>query len=927
MRPSILVLVTAILVPAAGAAETRWVDAAGNTPYFDVQAAIDDSQDGDVVLVFPGTYAPIDFGSKQLIVRSIGGPDLTTIDASSVGGSAVVMDETGPGLLLHGFTITGGDGIYEGSVLATVGGGLLIRRQAQGRVSGNVIVGNTAELGGGVAILESTPILDGNSIALNTATGVGGGVWIHAPEATEPVVLVCTDILENTGAGVGGLYVGDSLLEATNLVFNANVGERGGLWVTLQADGFLQNATYVSNESTGASAAGLETESETFAFSGNLVVGNEDGWGVIRGSAAAPWTYNDVFDNDLGAYSGAALVPTGTDGNLAVSPSFLQWTSDDGLDDDLHLVPGDVLLDLGDPDAGLVDPDGSRNAIGFEGGPRLQCDLDGDGVGPAEGDCRPAEAAFFPHAYELEGGLDTDCDGFGTSALVNLVTDDGGLSPGVEAVWTFDEPTAVPGLGHQGIAAWCTGCDGPTAPGVAAVLDLSVDLTALAVDTEVRLLLVHAYDTGADVTALSVQYEGVGGGFVTLVEFGGQELAWAPMDVPLPGELSGTVFEVRFELAALSVAAPGWSIGRIAVQVVDADGDGRSVDLADCDDTDPTIYDGAQEVPYDSIDQDCDGADLLDVDGDGFNGVGGGGDDCDDEDPLTFPGGIEIPYDSIDQDCSGSDLTDVDGDGFAAEEVGGSDCDDNDAAIFPDAAEVPYDGVDDDCDGEDLTDVDGDGFEGNVEPPFGDCDDEDPDVHPDAEEVCDDGVDNDCDGAVDLLPDLDGDGVDLCAGDCDDTDPDVSPELPEACDGVDTDCDGEVPDDEVDADGDGSLLCDGDCDESNPDVGAGFPEVCDGIDNNCDGVVDEGHDLDGDGFSGCNADCDDQRSTVFPGAEIDCEDNVDHDCDGVRDFEQDECTGAACSCDGAEASFGGRGGAGAGLALLAVLGWRRRRSR
>ncbi len=84
-----------------------------------------------------------------------------------------------------------------------------------------------------------------------------------------------------------------------------------------------------------------------------------------------------------------------------------------------------------------------------------------------------------------------------------------------------------------------------------------------------------------------------------------------------------------------------------------------------------------------------------DADCDGY----GAAEDCDDADPAINPGADEVPYDAIDQDCDGLDLTDVDGDGFDASEVGGDDCDDGAAEVHPDAMEIPCNTVDEDCNG------------------------------------------------------------------------------------------------------------------------------------------------------------------------------------------------------------------------------------
>ncbi len=162
-----------------------------------------------------------------------------------------------------------------------------------------------------------------------------------------------------------------------------------------------------------------------------------------------------------------------------------------------------------------------------------------------------------------------------------------------------------------------------------------------------------------------------------------------------------------------------------------------------------------------------------------------GGEDGGETDLSNCEPAPEIPYDGIDQDCNGSDLTDTDGDGVHAEQAGGTDCDDQDPDIHPYAQEI-CNGIDDDCDGlvdgqdEDALDAttwymdsDDDGH-GDASAtmsacsqPAGyvadatDCDDGDAAVNPDAAEICNQ-TDDDCDGLTDGQDDSLSDGADWC---------------------------------------------------------------------------------------------------------------------------------------------------------------------
>ena len=391
----------------------------------------------------------------------------------------------------------------------------------------------------------------------------------------------------------------------------------------------------------------------------SLVVGGDDcddaEFYAFPGIAPSDSYTDCMLDSDLDGYGDA------TTGQL-----YTPGTDCDDLDDTVY--PGAPEL-----------CDGQINEC-YATFPVEELDVDGDGfvectidLGGWHGamsiingdDCDDVDASIYPGAFDVEGdGVDQDCDGVDATITLLTVAD---LQPGdliISEIYPNPRFLNTPWFEIYNNAG------------------IDVDLQGLiGSSNQQSVVLNQSVVLPANDTAIMIE-----------------TIAW-PMPFVIPGTLVAMDIDLNFS-DQITLMANGQMIAHIDFSHVflesgvsyvpemlyygvhlpieqwcpsrsqfysqsygtpnnwndtcDDDGDGDHWDT-DCDDNDPTIFNGSIELWYDGVDQNCDGWSDYDQDMDGEDSDAYGGLDCDDTNPLINTGGLDYTMDGVDQDCNGVD--------------------------------------------------------------------------------------------------------------------------------------------------------------------------------------------------------------------------------------------------------------------------------
>ncbi|MHC4613584.1 MAG: choice-of-anchor Q domain-containing protein [Planctomycetota bacterium] len=252
-------------------------------PYCSIQTAIDAAVDTDEIVVAPGTYyGTIDFLGKAVTLRSSAGPDVTIIDGTGNYHVVQCVSDEGPGTVLDGFTLTGGNanGIFFPDAV-----------------------------GGGMYNVWSSPTVTNCTFSGNTADGFGGAMHNHWDSS--PTVTNCTFSGNSAVVDGGGMYNWESAPTVTNCTFGGNTAGRDGGGMANRHDGnpTVNNCSFSGNTALRDGGGMYNYESSpTVAdctFAGNMA--SVDGGGMCNFSEIDAMVTNCTFSGNSAVFDGGGL--------------------------------------------------------------------------------------------------------------------------------------------------------------------------------------------------------------------------------------------------------------------------------------------------------------------------------------------------------------------------------------------------------------------------------------------------------------------------------------------------------------------------------------------------------------------------------------------------------------------------------------------
>jgi len=366
LAAAVLLFASVGIQPASAAAphyDTICVDTGGPTDpvhvgcYATITTALQHAKDGDVIEIYPGTYAENFLIQRSITLRGVPGDSLVEYPVVLTHGEDTYLDRmywsiiTIPTLAnaeqttvtIENLRITGGLGgstgngggirhgegslylmnvVIDANHAKVDGGGVYSSGHLE--VQDSLVTDNVAEMEGGGIYTDGTLVVENSQVTSNTADTAGGGIY---GGRDAKIILSGTDVSHNKAEREGGgIYAVD--LEATESTISSNMvttsppGTGGGVMVTslvfdpawgggmadetLHVEGgsaILERTTIANNYAAG-DGGGLAMHGGTLTLKNVTLSGNYAGGtgGGLQLARAAPYGGQYLHFDEMGEY-------------------------------------------------------------------------------------------------------------------------------------------------------------------------------------------------------------------------------------------------------------------------------------------------------------------------------------------------------------------------------------------------------------------------------------------------------------------------------------------------------------------------------------------------------------------------------------------------------------------------------------------------
>jgi len=325
--------------------------------YPTIQAAIDASVDGDVILVSAGTYAPITILGKDLTIRGVDGAAVTTIDG---GGTQVLINQSGNTFVTYEqLTFANGSGtsgVYTSGIgnddfsfvdcafvnnTGTIAGVTHqpVRDSSMIRCT---FVGNSGDDAGAIRVRALSNSDDGLDIIdcvfdANTSSEGAGALQYFASNTNVTHRVIGSTFMNNSGVTSGAIT---HSLEGTVLddcQFIMNTATTGAGAINAIEGLTITNSTFTGNHTDingGGVFIGTDSSITGSSIIGNTALGNGGGVAMGSGGMVAGCTIedNDAAGNGGGLWTDQTIEIQNTSftGNIAGANGGGAWIGGNG---------------------------------------------------------------------------------------------------------------------------------------------------------------------------------------------------------------------------------------------------------------------------------------------------------------------------------------------------------------------------------------------------------------------------------------------------------------------------------------------------------------------------------------------------------------------------------------------------------------------